>query len=69
MYFVEKRGMYGHGVFWIGEDLEEAEKMADHFAEIDSDDYHTYDVFIFQDQDCSDRDAYHEVVYSISKGE
>jgi len=68
MYFVEKKGMYGHGIFWIGEDLEEAKKMADHFAENDRDDHHSYDVFKFQDQKSSKMDAYHEDVYSVSKG-
>lgn len=67
MYFVEKKGMYGHGVFWIGNDLEEAKKMADYFAENDQDDYHSYDVFKFQDQKSSTGDAYHEDIYSVSK--
>ena len=68
MYFVEKRGMYGHGIFWMVKDLEEAKKMADHFAENDQDGYHSYDVLEFQDQEDSTGDACHDIVYSVSKG-
>jgi hypothetical protein len=47
MYFIEKIGVYGHGVFWIGSDLDEAKKKADEYATLDKDDYHRWNVLEF----------------------
>lgn len=42
MYFLYKHGVYGHGVFWIGDDLKEGKREADRAATLDSDDYHDW---------------------------
>ena len=47
MYFVQKAAIYSHGVFWIGENLEEAKKECDRLALEDLDAHHTYTVYDF----------------------
>lgn len=42
MYFILKYAVYEHGVFWIGEDLDEAKKLCDEFCNKDYDDHHTW---------------------------
>ena len=42
MYFLYKHGVYGHGVFWIGDDLEEGKSEADRAATLDVDSYHEW---------------------------
>ena len=44
MYYLYKEGVYGHGVFWIGEDLQEGKAEADKAATLDKDDYHSWEV-------------------------
>ncbi|MDP0495703.1 MAG: hypothetical protein Q7Q73_05795 [Verrucomicrobiota bacterium JB024] len=47
IYFLYKEGIYGHGVFWIGNDLDEGKRQADRAATLDKDDYHTWSIFRF----------------------
>jgi len=47
MYFLYKEGVYGHGVFWIGDDLEEGRRRADSAANLDIDDYHEWGLYKF----------------------
>ena len=47
MYFIEKRAVYSHGVFWIGESLDDAKIECDRLAKIDCDDHHEYQVLKF----------------------
>jgi hypothetical protein len=74
MYFISKYAQYGHGIFWIGEDLEEAKTLCDDFCNKDYDDWHTWSVFKFglkenQEENMPDdggtygNDAIHEEVY------
>ena len=41
-YVIVKQGVYGHGVYWVGTELEAAKKAADLLAENDIDDYHKW---------------------------
>lgn len=65
-YFLYKNGVYGHGVFWIGTDVGEGERMADKAANLDRDRYHTWELYKFVTP--SDvayiSDANHELVYT-----
>lgn len=45
MYYLEKVGLYGHGIFWIGTDLEEGKAEADRAASADADDYHKWRLY------------------------
>jgi hypothetical protein len=47
MYFIEKYAVYSHGVFWVGNDIDEAKAECDRLASIDVDSHHTYGVFEF----------------------
>ena len=42
MYYVEKRGMYPQGVYYVCTDKEEAIRHADWFASNDEDNYHLW---------------------------
>jgi hypothetical protein len=53
MYFLYKEGMYGHGVFWIGEDLEVGKQKADEAATNDVDNYHEWQVLELNSVDLS----------------
>lgn len=44
-YYVEKQGVYSHGVYWIGTDLEQGCAVADSLAAGDIDDYHDWNVY------------------------
>jgi hypothetical protein len=50
MFFLYKEGMYGHGVYWIGTDVEEGKRRADEGATNDCDDYHEWILYQFVDQ-------------------
>lgn len=64
MYFLYKTGVYGHGVFWIGDNLEEGKKAADAAASKDKDDYHEWELHEFTEAGCTyTRDSEHPVVY------
>ena len=47
IYFLYKEGIYGHGVFWIGTDLEEGKRQADRAATLDRDEYHDWVLYRF----------------------
>jgi hypothetical protein len=64
MYFLYKMGVYGHGVFWIGDNLEEGKNAADTAASEDIDDYHEWELCEFTDAGCKyPYDSDHPVVY------
>ena len=67
MYFIEKVGQYGHGVFWIGEDLVEGVHELLLKCREDSDDHHRWDLQEFTKQCDPSSDADHKVLASISK--
>ncbi len=47
MFYLYKMGVYGQGVFWIGEDYEEGQAKADEYAAKDGDDYHEWDLYSY----------------------
>jgi hypothetical protein len=64
MYYLVKQGVYQQGVFWIGDNYEQAIAEATHHALNDSDDYHTWDIKKYIDWvDGLD----HDVMFSIDK--
>jgi len=50
MFFVEKHAIYSHGIFWIGESLQEAQSEAHKFALGDVDKHHNWSVYEFEKQ-------------------
>ena len=69
-YFLYKQGIGGHGVYWIGDDLEEGKWEADRAASADRDDYHDWNLCVYThpgaDTDYASGDGYGEnanVVY------
>ncbi len=50
MYFIEKIGIYGHGVFWIGDKVEEGISELERLCESDYDSYHDWELKEFEDQ-------------------
>jgi len=73
MYFLYKESIYGHGVFWIGEDLTEAKKQADWFAKNDGDEYHSWNVYKYVystdiDNDWGGLDIFHSGCEKIYVG-
>lgn len=44
MYYLEKMGVYSHGIFWIGTIKKEGIKQANLAAKSDRDDYHSWEV-------------------------
>lgn len=71
MYFLEKEGIYGHGVFWIGDNQSDGIAEANRRADLDRDDYHLWVLkkFIHQSDDATRCDPEHEVVYQVRKQE
>ena len=67
MYFLYKSGVYGHGVFWIGSDLNEVKRIAEHAASMDHDDYHEWEIYRFSEQTAFKSDAEHELVFATRK--
>lgn len=67
MYFLYKSGVYGHGVFWIGSDLNEGKRIAEHAASMDYDDYHEWEIYRFSEQTAFKSDAAHELVFATRK--
>lgn len=49
MYIVVKKGVYDHGVMWIGSDIDEGKKKADYLASNKDDGYHDYQLRKFVD--------------------
>ena len=50
MYYIEKCGVYRHGVFWMGEILDEGIKALDDLANGESDNYHFYHLIEYKEQ-------------------
>lgn len=59
-----KDAVYQHGVFWIGEDLEEGKRKADRAASLDTDDHHKWKLCEFVEPVRYTTDANHAVVYT-----
>jgi hypothetical protein len=64
MYFIYKQGVYGHGVFWIGEDLEAGKAEADRLASADEDDYHDWELQKLGASHDPSKDGVNEIVYT-----
>lgn len=47
MYYLEKVGVYGHGIYWVGDDLEQGKLETNKFANNDIDDYHNWNLYLF----------------------
>ena len=60
-FYVQKEGVYSHGVFWIGEDKKAGQIAADRLAGSDSDDYHEWVLYEHKENENP------EIVYRISK--
>jgi len=69
MYFLYKECVYGHGVFWIGDDEDEGRKAADDAAKTDRDSHHDWVLykFIKQNGDDFNGDGNHEEIYRTEK--
>lgn len=72
-YFVQKNGIYGHGVFWIGDDVGEGVRRVDELADSDFDKYHEWALyeyglltseFNYEGDHNSRHDAEHKLIYS-----
>ena len=63
MFFLYKKGVYGHGIFWIGSNLEEGKREADKAASLDRDNYHDWVLFEFTGQEYYKLDADHKEIY------
>ena len=65
-YFIQKEGVYYHGVYWIGESLEDGAAMTDELATNDKDDYHDWVLYIYSPQKNGDAvDANKEVYRGV----
>jgi hypothetical protein len=63
-YLVLKNGVYGHGVFHVGNDKDAAISAAIAFAEGDTDDHHSWDVVVFETPTDPTLDAVHENIFT-----
>jgi len=66
MYFLFKRGVYGHGIFWFGDNLEEGKRETDKAASMDKDDYHEWNLYEYLKPKNKDykEDHQHKKVYT-----
>lgn len=60
MFFLHKEGVYGHGVFWIGDDLEQGKQASDVAANLDKDDYHDWVLYKFEKPSGDDYEIDHQ---------
>lgn len=69
MYFILKKGVNGHGIFYLSSSKEDAKDKCKEFAEADSDDYHSWSVYLFIEQPLKNAidDAEHERVFTCKK--
>lgn len=72
MFFLQKEGVYGHGVYWIGQSVAVGIAKADKAAKADRDNYHEWVVYKYQrvltDGDYMGIDnVRHEVMYTTRK--
>ena len=63
MYYVQKEGVYFHGIFWIGDSPEEGVAQANQLAKNDQDSYHYWRVYKYIG---SGED---KIMYSINKNQ
>jgi len=71
MYYVEKEGVYGHGVFGIYIDLKDAIEQAKHAALMDCDDWHYWIVKEYAKPDKHTNyasDSENKIVFSCDNG-
>lgn len=70
-YFIEKVGIYGHGVYFITHDKNEAIERSKLLASNDIDDYHGYIVYEYVPtlDSASLDDGANFKIYSVSKSE
>lgn len=66
-YFVERMGVYGRGVYWIGTDKDAAIEKAKALAMADVDDYHYWEVKRFVEPVEASEEADHERIFGTSK--
>jgi len=66
MYYLQKKGVYLHGTFWIGESLEAGIEQANLHANNDSDGYHEWELCEYKYGEDDDRN---QPVYSTNKDE
>lgn len=72
MYYLEKQGIYSHGIFWIGPSLEEGVRQANIAAMNDSDAYHVWFVYKYLEPNSQTeyaQDSSAQEVYSKRKYE
>lgn len=65
-YFIEKHGVYRHGVFWIGTDRQEGESRLVEWAAQDRDDHHHWNLCQFVPPTDADADADHLVLTQLT---
>ena len=70
-YYVEKIGVYAHGVFWIGTDVEEGRRMLYELADRDCDSHHDWVLKEFSNPDSIQcrNDKEDSTILCINKGE
>lgn len=69
IYFIEKVGVYGHGVYFITHDKSEAIERARLLASNDRDNYHAYVVYEYVPTLDSDDDPVNIEVFRVRKSE
>lgn len=70
IFYIEKAGIYKHGVFWIGTCQLEGRQKVDEFAELNKDDWHYWSLKAhrpFTDKDDVDEDFEGLVIYQRDK--
>lgn len=65
MYYIEKMGVYGQGVFWIGADVDEGRTVLQTLADADTDNYHTWSLYEYSPDSLDPRS---EPVAYLEKG-
>ncbi len=68
MFFIEKVGVYGHGVFWIGESEDIGVLKCIEFSNNDRDNYHSWQLYKFIDQQDFKNDSEHKLIFETTKG-
>ena len=69
MYFIQKEGVYSHGVHWIGVDKDEAVVVCDKLAALDIDSYHGWVGYEFGILGfLNEGDLEHKRVHTANKG-
>ena len=72
MYYIYKEAVYGHGVYWIGEDLEEGKGELDRLVSLDDDAHHDWNLYKYKPFTgilMTRESEGHELIMSVSKEE